>query len=280
MITSIIFSRNRPLQLDLCIKSIKQNFKLCDTIIVIYKIDEEYREAYSALKQEHPRVSFWDQRKFLNDIYQACDYHDDEYICFFTDDCFCYKNIEIPSSDLDEILQYKEIACFSLRLGLNINTRENRGQRFTDKPMMIYDYKNYILIPKTAHPYGSYWSYSLSVDGHIFRQKDMCKMVDELIHVKDLYSWKDTPNDFESALQRFWAISPNIIAAEKTSSVVNSPNNRVQNSHEDNRFGDIFHHEPKLLLDKFMQGKRIDLSKLNIKDINCPHTELDILNGE
>lgn len=276
MITLIIFSKNRPLQLDLCIKSIKQNFKLCNKIIVIYKADEEYESSYQTLKQDYQDIDFWNQINFLTDINCAISCSENEYISFFTDDCFCYKNIELIDIDLNEIMQREEITCFSLRLGLNINSRNHDNKSFDDKPIIIYEYKDYIIIPKTAHLYGSYWSYSLSVDGHIFRKKDMSKMVNELIHIKPLYSWNETPNDFESNLQRFWTITPNFIAAEKISSVVNSPNNRVQNNC-DNRNGDKYKYTSEDLLNIFLSNKRIDLSKINIENINCPHTELNIL---
>lgn len=274
MVTSIIFSKNRPLQLDLCLKSIKQNFKLCTDIVVIYRTDEEYKSAYEVLKIEYPEINFWDQKKFLNDIYCAIQCSEKKYIAFFTDDCFCYKNIELIDIDLDEIMQREEITCFSLRLGLNINSRSHNNESFDDKPIIIYEYKDYIIIPKTAHLYGSYWSYSLSVDGHIFRKTDIRNMVKELIHIQSLYSWNDTPNDFESALQRFWTTTPNFMASERISSVVNSPNNRVQDSHK-NRAGDLYYNDEKSLLNKFMSGKRIDLPKLNL-NINCPHTELNL----
>jgi hypothetical protein len=32
-------------------------------------------------------------------------------------------------------------------------------------------------------------------------------------------------------------------------------------------------------LDDFMNGSRIELEKLNIRDINCPHTEIDLIKG-
>lgn len=277
MITLIIFSKNRPLQLDLCIKSIKQNFKSCNKIIVIYKADEEYESSYQTLKQDYQDIDFWNQINFLTDINCAISCSENEYISFFTDDCFFYKEMEIPVEDLEQIMKYKEIACFSMRMGLNINLRSDHGEVFSDKPILIYDYMDYIIIPKTAHLYGSYWSYSLSVDGHIFRKNDISKMVNELIHIRPLYSWNDNPNDFESALQRFWTTTPNFIAAEKISSVINSPNNRVQDSHKDNRYGDMYNYTSKDLLNEFLNGKRIDLSKIDIENVCCPHTEINIL---
>ena len=62
------------------------------------------------------------------------------------------------------------------------------------------------------------------------------------------------------------------------SQVVNSPNNKVQESH-DNRSGDVFDYDEKTLLEKYKTGSRINLDSLDFSDIKCPHTEIDILKG-
>ena len=89
---------------------------------------------------------------------------------------------------------------------------------------------------------------------------------------------KQTPNEIESALQRFWALSPPLMCCPLESKVVNSPNNKVQESH-DNRSGDYFDYNEKTLLEKYESGSRIDLEDLDFSDIKCPHTEIDILKG-
>ena len=46
MITSIVFSKNRPLQLDLCLESIHKNFPACNKVIVLHHNDAEFSEAH------------------------------------------------------------------------------------------------------------------------------------------------------------------------------------------------------------------------------------------
>ena len=59
MLTSIVFSKDRPLQLDLCLKSIKQNLFDDNNIVVLYKTSTDlYESHYAKIKEEHDDVEF------------------------------------------------------------------------------------------------------------------------------------------------------------------------------------------------------------------------------
>ena len=103
-------------------------------------------------------------------------------------------------------------------------------------------------------------------------------MVDELCALESRYGWKQTPNELESVLQRFWTTTPNMMAAPTTSAVVNSPNNRVQNTHN-NMSGETYNYAADFLLDKYVAGARINLDRLDFSNIKSPHTEIDIITG-
>ena len=277
LITSIIFSKDRPAQLDLCLKSIKQNFKDSSKNIVLYNNTTDFTEAHKILQSEHEDVSFWPQGVSLfKDLYAVIASANNNYICFFTDDDIVYQPVK--TIDYNLILQNDHIACLSLRMGLNISERSHDGVVGKDIPVAYREYDDIILWSKTANTYGSYWSYSLSVDGHIFRINDIHQMIDELCILESRYKWKQTPNELEGALQRFWTTSPNTMVSFKHSAVVNSPNNRVQESHL-NRSGDEYSAVSHFLLGKYLAGQRINLDYLNFNDIKCPHTEINILEG-
>ena len=222
MITSLIFSKNRPLQLDLTIKSIKQNFPDCSEIIVLHNNDAEFSEAHDTLRNEHYDI---------------------------------------------------------LRIGQNITERQHDGVTGQDlcKGIFLAD-NDMIAWSKTMHCYGSYWSYDLSVDGHIFRKSDILSMMDELQLLQSRYDWGNTPNVLESQLQRFWPLRGNHMISPTHSVVVNSPNNRVQDSHK-NRSGNVFNYDSKYLLDKYIDGNRISLEDCSFNNIRCPHTEIDLIRG-
>ena len=278
LLNSIIFCKDRPAQLDLCLKSIKQNFTDSKQNVVIYNNSPDFADSYRTLQKEHSDVLFWPQGLSLfKDIYAAIASSKYEYICFFTDDDICFS--EAPSIPYEAIFAEPYVTCVSLRLGLNISERSLNGDIAPDKLRLYDTHVNFISWPRTSYLYGSYWSYSLSVDGHIFRKEDMRNMIDELCYLESRYKWGHTPNVLESELQRFWATSPNCMIAPKSSVVVNSPNNRVQESHPENRAGDSHAADSYFLLGKYLAGQRINLDYLNFNDIKCPHTEINILEG-
>jgi hypothetical protein len=278
LITSIIFSKNRPLQLDLCLSSINRNFSDSTQNIVIHNNSSEFSEAHGLLESEHPNVAFWPQSDSLfKDVLIAVESSENDYICFFTDDDIVYS----PFACVDySFLEDPTISCLSLRMGENITERSHGGEVGLDVCKKRFWISNEMMAwPKTFHGYGSYWSYDLSVDGHIFRKKDICQIMDELCYLEARYQWNQTPNELEASLQRFWTLAPNLIVSPPQSVVVNSPNNRVQQSHAHNRSGDLHDYDENYLLGKYMAGNRINIDYLNFNDIKCPHTEINLMEG-
>ena len=276
MITSIIFSKDRPLQLDLCLKSIKKNFKDSTQNIVIHNNSESFENnfAHKTLREEHPDVESWKQSDSLfKDVYHAAHGAKNDYICFFTDDDIFYNKFECGNYDF---LNDNNVSCLSLRMGLNITERYHAGEKLIDICPQAFKISNMIAWSKTATNYGKYWSYDLSVDGHVFKKDRILQMVDELCLLQKRYQWGNTPNVLEGTMQRFWSIGPNVMICPQYSAVVNSPNNRVQDTHQ-NMSGEKYDYSSKTLLEKYNLGARINLDDLDFSDIKCPHTELNIL---
>ena len=283
MITSIIFSKDRPLQLDLTLKSISKNFSQSTSNIVIYDCSPEFEETYVKLKEEHPNVQWWRQGQSLfRDIWTAIGSSDNNLICFCTDDGIMFS--ESPDIPPTLFTNAPHVGCLSLRMGLNINSRSHLGETFPDLPQedLVMLNKNWLIWSTTMCRYGSYWSYRLSVDGHIFRKKEMFDMVSELVYLEGHKGWKQNPNEFEAALQRFWTSGPQFMVSHRNSVYLNSPNNKVSTSCLDNSSGDEHDYSSQKLLRLFMEGKRINLDLLDtniLSQITCPHTEIDILKG-
>ena len=280
MITAILYSKDRPLQLDLCLQSISKNFDQASEIVVVYKLSDLYIDPYKALEKEHGNVTFIEQSESIfKDTLNTISSAKNNYVCFFTDDDIVYQ--ETPRIR-EDILSENQMECFSLRMGLNITKRFHGGVTYSDTPIpsmiQVID-ENNICWMKTLREYGSYWSYSMSVDGHIFRKKEAEAMFDEMWYLDQRYEWTQTPNSVESVMQRFWTHGRPLIASFTESVVVNSPNNRVQDSHLSNRFGETYSCDADTLLEKYLLGRRINIDKLDFGQIECPHTEINILKG-
>ena len=303
LITSIIFSKDRALQLDLTLKTIKQNFVLCDSVVVLYKTSEqEHEESYENLKTEHPNVSFYKQScSIFFDILSIINNSTSDYICFFTDDDIVYRKADITEDNLYQLFHLADdsgepvdVVCLSLRLGLNTTKRDFGGGLLDDKmPSSVLRPTSLLSSPLflwgfTSLPAGGYWSYPLSVDGHIFKKETILtfcieleilnKHYENMGEPREKWCWKQNPNEFESKLQRFYFDVPNAMAALEISCVVNSPNNKVQNQIP-NRFGNDFSYAAADLNNHYKSGKRLDVNNINFDNIVCPHQEIDILEG-
>lgn len=282
MISLIIFSKNRPLQLDLCLSSIRNNFKANLLVTVIYSCDSEYESAYNDLKSAHSDINFWKQGKSLyRDISSRLHTADAEYVCFLTDDCFFFEESPLLCDQTLKVLfDTEQIGYYSLRLGENTTHREFNNefvlQPSVKEQKVIRNHRGMILYDRTQHLYGGYWNYPLSVDGHIYRSKDIIQFVDELCFLEPLKKWQQTPNAFEQALQRFVHELGQLAICGKTSCVINSPNNRVQNT-ADNKHGIHYSIPCKDMLEYYNQGRRIIPWKIEMPKVICPHMEIDLL---
>ena len=70
-VVAIIFSKNRALQLDLCLRTLQLHcadiHKISD-VNVLYKADDHHKESYEILKREYPDVNFVEEVSFKQDL--------------------------------------------------------------------------------------------------------------------------------------------------------------------------------------------------------------------
>ena len=267
MLSVIIFSKDRPLQLDLALKSIKKNLPLAKNVQVIFTCSEEYDSSYEWLVHEYNSVEFLQESKsypfykILKDSITLCA---TPYVMFMTDDNIVYAESKTTELDLGNLFS-KDIACISLRLGVNITHRDGY---LSDRPKLERFAGWHLVWNRMNSLAQSYWNYPLSVDGHIFKTFTIDNIISEIK--------PRNPNRLEQLMQRYFFEVPAIMACELTSCVVNSPNNRVQDTIP-NLHGQIYPYDQKNLLNLFNDGVRLSMEGLEVPPINCPHQEINIL---
>ena len=296
MFTSIVFSKDRALQLDLTLNSIKSHIPCTQyeypihRIDVLYTTSQEHENSYQTLIKEHEDVNFVKQSaSIFTDIKKLVDTSLDEHVCFFTDDNIVYRELSLTQEDIKLAFE-NQVSCISLRLGKNTVMRDygDGVLRQDALPKEVGSLGNLLIWNRTSIPVGGYWAYPLSVDAHIFEKNKLLKFCDELCVLEAHYSnrgvprakyaWKQTPNEFEAKLQMYFFDLPALMACPEYSCVVNSPNNRVQNQIK-NRNGDSYSYVALDLKDEYEEGKRLSLGGIDFEEIVCPHQELDILQG-
>lgn len=235
MITAIVFSRNRAMQLDALLTSMELFTPGVFDVTVSYRYDsEEFEQGYKTVQREHPSAFLVKRCHLKADILKLLE-HARANVAFFTDDDVFYRKIseremKIPSDCL----------CFSPRLGLNTNYcyPMNRDQKVGE-----LDFK-----------------YPWSIDGHVYRREAIVKRFLETGHF-------DTPNDLESSLQD--RIDHKINWLEQ-SCLVNIPHNIVQSQYPNRNGGQSF----KDLNRRFLAGERIDLTAMDFSNVRAAHQEI------
>lgn len=263
MINAIIFSKDRASQLRLLLYSIQKNAPHAFNLNVVYTYsNDEFKKGYEKLKDEFSSL--------CNFVYQTDNFKEDvlnllnsesEFSCFFTDDDIIYKPFDIESVK-SSIREDDDVFCFSLRLGKNINFcyAMNTPNVFRD-----YSEQNNVLKWDWSVHYLDF-GYPLSVDGHIFRTKDILKLTRKVGFTN--------PNTYEASLQIFDSFPKNKMTSFSESVLVNTPNNIVNTSFA-NRNGLTHGVEVKDLNDEYLSGNVIDLDSMDFTDIKGCHQELE-----
>lgn len=277
MLTTIIFSKDRPLQLDLTLKSLIQNWPVNNKIEVIYNVSYGYEDPYKILEKEYNFVEFTKEDEFGGFqifLQTSVNFSKNPYLMFLTDDNIFYRKARTTEKDLNFLFS-GDIACLALRLGINITHRDGY---VSQQPQFERLGWNHLLWNRMSMLAQSYWNYPLSVDGIVFKKEvigEILNELDVLSHNSD-YCVYNNPNQLEQYFQRYFFEVPAFMACELYSCVVNSPNNRVQDTIL-NKHGDKFPHDQFYLLSLFNEGFRIKLEDLNFFNISCPHQEINLL---
>lgn len=260
----IIFSKNRPMQLNALLESLvaKFPFAILGEVKILYKSDKPYTQNYKKLKRKYCDF-IWKEEgpSFKSDLINLME-TTNGYTSFLVDDIIFFGEIKencIPqNSDL----------CFSLRLGKNC-TYSHPADSSYSLPRLVEDSETISWFwPGCEYDFG----YPMSLDGHIFRSIEIRNMVAQVQFTN--------PNMLEAALaysnpylHHTSGIS-RVMRSYPESMIVGVPVNRV-NTQFENRYGKDFRFSEIELNDLFTEGKVIDLDGMQFSKINGPHKELE-----
>lgn len=245
---TLIFSKNRPAQLELCFRSHKRFWG--EEVTVLYTRDFDYREGYEKLRLKYKDVYFELETDFRK---QVIDYVKRNKLPVF----YCDDDVMIrPYLDITDKLENPDIACISQRMDHRYNYCFDSDvpveiPRFIDN---MWEWKKYPLD----------WGYPMSVLGNIFRQEDLLPIL-ESINFK-------CPNTLEGRLAEHPIDKPLMVGFERARNI-NLPQNLVQTIAPNNRAGN---YSPESLNHKFMDGFVIDLDDVIKKTKNATSCFMNI----
>lgn len=265
MIQAIIFSADRPAQLDLLLRSIEQNAPGVFDVTVTYNYSyPDYLRGYQQLGYGVERWMYhglkWKRPEFKNLVLDLID-PDIEFTCFFCDDDVIYRPMT------PDPWFASDVACFSPRLGLNVTwdyqqqRKFNYGDYQTVAGFIYWDWRK--ASDEAAYP--------LATNGHIFRTGVIRPLLEGIEF--------QTFNQMEARLQRSRHSLPPMMFAYEHSCLVNVPANLVQSDYPDNRYGQEFPMPTRELNDAFLAGKRIQLDEMDFSQVCACRQEMELPMG-
>jgi hypothetical protein len=260
----IIFSKDRAIQLHALLASFYELVKGAAVIKVLYTASSpEHKQAYEKLKSlfAEKAIEFRLETNFREDLLDTLDHVTTEMLMFLVDDIVFTEPL-----DLSELTSYKT-SCFvpSLRLGEHLSYSYTmrmqqplpafRHDVLPDSDLLVWKWQDGQLD----------WAYPLSVDGHLFNTREIRTIIRNL-------DFK-APNSLEESMQLMNPIFTNRYGlANRKSSILNIPNNKVQQEN-DNHAGDM---STAFLLKKWEEGYQINFRKLRHFKNESAHQEVDL----
>lgn len=245
MIRTIIFSFNRPIQLELLLRSIVKydSFHFLKVSVLYSFSSPEYESGYRRLmeqfphvlwirEQKHSKTRIWpflplywrnyywwmkyktsrhSESSFKTQLIQMMEWFQEELVMFLTDDSMFYRTISIPAFAIQTIQEKPSSYSFSLRHGGNIE-----GGHFDHTGAML---QWNIYNGQDHHE----WDYPFSVDGQVYSKAFIQKIFKRV-------SFKN-PNSLEGNIACFVKDKQllSIVFCNHVSCLVGFELNRVQN---------------------------------------------------
>lgn len=267
MTSAIVFSKNRPAQLDLLLRSLVLNAPWVDDITVIYRSTSPlFTHGYHLCEQDHKAAArFYEEKDhFRTQVVAALRVSRHPYAMFLCDDDVIYRNTLFASAFRPEPLlgANHDLLCVSLRLGAN-TTRCYSLRRAQAIPANLDAF--------TWRDQEGDFGYPGSLDGNVFRTDQLLT----LIAAGDP-RWTN-PNELEDHLHRATqtALLP-LMACYPQSCLVGVPVNMVNTSHDTNRHAET-HRAPIETLNKhYLTGRRLDLAAIRPELVDAAHTEFKL----
>lgn len=258
MIKCIVFSKDRPLQLQAYLDSLLYYTNINrDCVFVLYKNEGNH---YEILKEKYNGVNFFDEKHIdytvwkehtFNEVLKSTFFYDincdEDAILFGCDDCVFIDHVNLDSAE-KFLNENTDVLCVSLRLGLNI--------RDIAPPVVCEDIRFYKWYWPNSH---SHWGYPFELMGTIYR----ASFVKEILNA-DHKPFR-CPNDLES-FGVMYAMKncryPFMSMFNHNNLLVAMDVNRCQDYFQ-NKYDGGSEHTIKHLKKLFKEGKVIDWINLN-----------------
>lgn len=269
-LVTVIFSKDRPIQLDLTLKTNrKYSTPKIKNEIVIYKAsDDRIENAYRQVAKENKHTTFIKETDFREDLLNCLD--NKEYILFLVDDCIFTRKYSIKDA-LFYLNLCEGALGFSLRLGVNTTYcySLNILNELPEMQTMRNEDRNGVYAFNWQSIKNGDFAYPLEISSSIYRLSDIRPLLEHIYFF--------SPNSLE------WGMYMNLfnynnrpfLLCYDISPAFCNPINRVQTENT-NRTGINPEYSIENLLRLYENGYRIDDKLFEGFVSNACHDEQDI----
>ncbi len=191
-INSIIFSKDRAMQLNAFIESYFEKVKNPGKLFVLYTCSNHHNESYKSLQEIHKdkKIEWVFESDFKQQLIDIIQTNSCRNIIFYVDDMIFAMDIDYAR--LEQIDCQKYVLALSRGKNLTYSTVLNTTQKLPQ--LTRYDNELYEFSWKEI-PYLSDWSYPTGVSAYMYDRQ-------ELINILDHVNFK-APNSLEAAICEF-----------------------------------------------------------------------------
>lgn len=268
----IIFSKDRPLQLDALLRSFRANapYEQCMVQVLWTCSSPNFEPAYKQLIKEHEGrgVSFVRENPerftFKQQVLGLVD-EERPLTMFLVDDILFKAPFTLEDDAINSVVDL-DVFCCSLRLNERVNYCYPTKAKVKPPSFVRFGEHTEAMSFCWIGAEGD-WGYPLSVDGHIFKTD----IIRGFVKMLDYHN----PNSFESAMAHvvnmgFCNHMPNMSCYQE-GKLFNIPTNRVQDTALNRHAGTT---TPEDLLMVYLSGKRIKIDVYQNYPNNAPHVDI------
>ena len=266
----IVFSKDRPMQLDAMLRSFMLHcldFQRLSIRIIFKASNKLYGQAYQSLEMQYSpfaNITLIPENDFRRQVLHLL--KSDEYVLWLVDDNIFFQSFKLI--DFQQLLESNQDALgYSLRLGANTTYCYP-----LNKQQATPDFQH---VSGTACKYR--WStaecdfgYPLEVSSSLYRTRDLLPLLESINF--------SNPNSLEEEMvaraTNFRTTMPYLLCPIKSITFCN-PINKVQTAAAENRSGCSALLSSESLLNDFMKGKRINVAAFDGFTPNACHQEIE-----
>ncbi|MEA2449889.1 MAG: hypothetical protein QOG63_1821, partial [Thermoleophilaceae bacterium] len=254
----VAFSKDRPPQLELLLRSVARFAPDCPLTVIYTASDELYERGYELVRGRHPGVRWLDERAeggfkaaTLTAVRAA-----GERLAFLVDDIVLTHPVDPDAPGLRALDEDPELLCCSLRL----DPAKDYCYAL-DSAMRVPAFEDGLKWTWAAEE--GDWCYPMSTDGHVFRTHQIVPLLETL----DYFN----PNSLEAALSEAPLPLPKMTCLDQAR-LVNVPDNRVQDTALNRHEGG----SPRRLTQALLAGRRLDLAPFDGLRTRQVHQEMPL----